>query len=295
MAARSIWTGTISFGLIAIPVKLYTAVRHKAVSFNQLDERTMARIKYQKISEDTGEEVPSEHIVKGFEIAKGRYIAIDPAELEPFVPATTKSIDLEEFVDLAQIDPVYFDTAYYIAPHVNPKPYVLLARALESTGKVAIARFVMRSRQYTAAIRATDSRLVMSTLAYADEVVPAASVDELAGLDDVAVADREVKMAEALVESLSDTFDPDKYEDEYRVQVLDLIAKKAAGEAFELPAAVDEPPKIVDMMAALEASVEAAKAARRRHPTATPASKKAAAPTGGRAKRPSTPRARKSA
>jgi DNA end-binding protein Ku len=299
MAARSIWTGTISFGLIAIPVKLYTAVRHKSVAFNQLDERTMARIKYQKVSEDTGEEVPSEHIVKGFEIAKGRYLAIDPAELEPFVPATTKSIDLEEFVELTQIDPVYFDTAYYIAPHINPKPYVLLARALESTGKVAIARFVMRSRQYTAAIRATDSRLVMSTLAYADEVVPAGSVDELAGLDDVAVADREIKMAEALVESLTDTFDPDKYEDEYRVQVLDLIAKKAAGEAFELPAAVAEAPKIVDMMAALEASVEAAKAARGRHPTAKAKAKTAAAPrkraAAATTRQPAKPRARKTA
>jgi len=289
--ARSIWTGTISFGLIAIPVKLYTAVRHKSVAFNQLDERTMARIKYEKVSDDTGDVVPPEHIVKGFEIAKGRYIAIDPAELEPFVPATTKSIDLEEFVDLAQIDPVYFDTAYYIAPHINPKPYVLLARALESTGKVAIARFVMRSRQYTAAIRATDSRLVMSTLAYADEVVPADSVDELAGLDDVAVADREVKMAEALVESLSDTFDPGKYEDDYRVQVLDLIAKKAAGEAFELPAAVAEAPQVVDLMAALEASVEAAKAARGRHPTAKATTKRASATT----RQPAKPRARKTA
>ena len=270
------------------------------MSFNQLDERTMARIKYQKVSEDTGEEVPAEHIVKGYEIAKGRYIAIDPAELEPFVPATTKSIDLEEFVDLAQIDPVYFDTAYYIAPHLNPKPYVLLARALESTGKVAIARFVMRSRQYTAAIRADDSRLVMSTLAYADEVVPADSVDELAGLDDVAVADREVKMAEALVESLTDTFDPDKYEDDYRVQVLDLIAKKAAGEAFELPAAVAEAPKVVDLMAALEASVEAAKAARGRHPTAktaatTTTTKKKKGAGDPTARQPAKPRARKSA
>jgi DNA end-binding protein Ku len=266
--ARSIWTGTISFGLIAIPVKLFTAVRHQGVSFNQLDGRTMSRIKYQKVSEDTGEEVPSERIVKGYEVSKGRYIAVSPDELEPFMPAVTKTIDLEEFVALDQIDPVYFDTAYYIAPHLNPKPYVLLARALESSGKVAIARFVMRNRQYTAAIRAEHSRLIMSTLVYADEVVPANAVDELVGLDEVDVADREVRMAEMLVESLTAEFDPAKYTDEYRVQVLDLIGKKATGEAFELPATAAEAPKVVDLMAALEASVEAAKASRQRHPTA---------------------------
>ena len=292
MAARSIWTGTISFGLIAIPVKLFTAVRHKGVSFNQLDGRTMARIKYQKVSEETGDEVPSEQIVKGYEIAKGRYVTVSPDELEPFMPAVTKTIDLEEFVALDEIDPVYFDTAYYIAPHLNPKPYVLLARALESSGKVAIARFVMRNRQYTAAIRAQESRLVMSTLAYADEVVPAASVDELAGLDDVGVADREVKMAEMLVESLTAEFDPVKYTDEYRVQVLDLLAKKAAGEEFELPAAAAEAPKVVDLMAALEASVEAAKAARGRHPTARKAPQAGAEKPATRATK---PRARKSA
>ena len=150
--ARSIWSGSVSFGLISIPVKLYTAVRDKGVSFNQLDDRTMARIKYQKVSEETGEEVPSEHIVKGFEISKGRYVRIDPEELEPFVPSSTKTIEVEEFVDLDQIDPVYFETSYYVAPHLNPKPYVLLARAMEAAGRVAIVRFVMRSRQYTAAI-----------------------------------------------------------------------------------------------------------------------------------------------
>ena len=249
-------------------MKLFTAVRHKAVSFNQLDSRTMSRIKYQKVSEDTGEEVPSERIVKGYEISKGRYVAVGPDELEPFMPAVTKTIDLEEFVALDQIDPVYFDTAYYIAPHLNPKPYVLLARALESSGKVAIARFVMRNRQYTAAIRAENSLLIMSTLIYADEVVSAGAVDDLAGLGDIGVADREVKMAEMLVESLTAEFDPAKYRDDYRVQVLDLLAKKAAGEEFELPAAASEPPKVVDLMAALESSVEAAKAARGRHPTA---------------------------
>ena len=263
---RPVWSGTISFGLIAIPIKLFHAVSHKSVSFNQLDERTMSRIRYRKVSDETGEEVPDEHIVKGYEVSKGRYVLVDPDELEPFIPAATKTIDLEEFVDLAEIDPVYFESAYYVAPDANPKPYVLLARAMEEAGKVAIGRFVMRNKQYTAAIRAMEGRLMMSTLAYADEVVSPESIDELAGLDDVDVSTREVQMAEALVDSLSDEFDPDKYHDDYREQVLDLIAKKAAGEEFEVPEAEAEKPKIVDLMAALEASVEAAKSARTRHP-----------------------------
>lgn len=266
---RPVWSGTISFGLIAIPIKLFNAVRHKSVSFNQLDERDMSRIRYRKVSDTSGEEVPDEHIVKGFEVSKGRYITVDPDELEPFIPAATRSIELEEFVELADIDPLYFETAYYVTPDSNPKPYVLLARAMEEAGKVAIGRFVMRNKQHTAAIRAVDGRLMMSTLAYADEVVGPESIDELDGLDEIDVSSREIKMAEALVDSLTDEFAPDKYHDDYREQVLDLIGKKAAGEAFEVPEAVAEKPKIVDLMAALEASVEAAKTARKRHPTGT--------------------------
>ena len=266
--ARAIWTGTISFGLISIPIKLYTAVRHQAISFNQLDDRNMGRIRYQKVSEETGEEVPSDQIMKGFEISKGRYVLVDPDELAPFVPLNTKSVELQEFVDLDAIDPVFFETTYYVAPHLSPKPYALLARALESTGKVAIARFVMRGRQYTAALRAVEGRLQMSTLAYTDEVVPVEEVEGLEGLDRVEVADREVRMAEMLVESLTASFEPEKYQDDYRVQVLDLINRKAAGEEFELPAPESEKPQVVDLMAALEASVQAAKESRKHHPTA---------------------------
>jgi DNA end-binding protein Ku len=274
---RPVWSGTISFGLVAIPMKLYNAVNRKSVSFNQLDERTMSRIRYRKVSDETGEEVPDENIVKGYEVSKGRYVIVDPDELEPFIPAATRSVELEEFVDLADIDPVYFDNSYYVVPDGSPKPYVLLARAMEEAGKVAIGRFVMRNKQYTAAIRASEGRLMMSTLAYADEVVQPESIDELAGLDGVDVSAREVKMAEALVDSLTDEFAPDKYHDDYREQVLGLIEKKAAGEEFEVPEVQAEKPKIVDLMAALEASVEAAKATRKRHPTATKAKAKKSA------------------
>jgi DNA end-binding protein Ku len=265
---RPVWTGTISFGLIAIPVKLFHAVQRKSVSFNQLDDRSMSRIKYKKVSAADGEEVPDEHIVKGYEVSKDRYVVVDPDDLEPFIPSATKTVDLEEFVDLADIDPVYFDSAYYVAPGTNPKPYVLLARAMEESGKVAIGRFVMRNKQYTAAIRAQDGRLVMSTLAYADEVTDPATIEELDGLDEIDVSPKEVKMAEALVESLTADFEPAKYHDEYREQVLDLIRMKAAGEEFEVPEIAAEKPKVVDLMAALEASVKAAKQARGRHPAA---------------------------
>jgi DNA end-binding protein Ku len=268
--ARPVWSGTISFGLVAIPVKLYHAVRRQSVSFNQLDERNMARIRYRKVNAETGEEVGDDHIVKGYEISKGRYVVVDPDELEPFMPVATKSVDLEEFVDLVDIDPVYFDTAYHLAPDGPPKPYVLLARAMEASGKVAIGRFVMRNKQYTAAIRAEDGRLVMSTLAYADEVLDPADIDELQGLDAVEVNDKEVLMAESLVASLAGDFEPEKYRDEYREEVMALIQMKADGEEFEMPAAAAEQPKVVDIMAALEASVAAAKAARSRHPAKKP-------------------------
>jgi DNA end-binding protein Ku len=263
--------------LVAIPVKLFHAVRRQSVSFNQLDERNLARIRYRMVNAETGEEVGDDHIVKGYEISKGRYVVVDPDELEPFMPVATKSIDLEEFVDLADIDPVYFDTAYHLAPDGPPKPYVLLARAMEASGKVAIGRFVMRNKQYTAAIRAEEGRLVMSTLAYADEVIDPADIDELQGLDSVEVNDKEVAMAEALVASLESGFEPEKYHDEYREEVMALIQMKADGEEFELPEVASEKPKVVDIMAALEASVAAAKEARSRHPAKKAAAKKKSA------------------
>jgi DNA end-binding protein Ku len=264
---RPVWNGTISFGLVAIPVKLYHAVRRQSVSFNQLDDRTMARIKYKKVSALDGEEVPDDHIVKGYEVSKERYIVVDPNELEPFMPVATKTVELEEFVDLEEIDPVFYDAAYYVAPGTNPKPYVLLARAMEEAGKVAIGRFVMRNKQYTAAIRAEDGRLIMSTLAYADEVIDPATIEELEGIDEVEVSAKEIAMAESLVDSLTAAFEPEKYRDEYREQVLDLIQIKADGQAFEIPDAPADKPKVIDLMAALEASVAAAKQARSRHPS----------------------------
>ena len=291
---RPVWSGTISFGLVAIPIKLFHAVSKKNVSFNQLDERTMSRIRYKKVSAQDGEEVPDEHIVKGYEISKGRYVVVDPEELEPFIPSATKSIDLEEFVDLDEIDPVYFDSPYIVAPDKTPKPYVLLARAMEEAGKVAIGRFVMRNKQYVAALRAQDGKLLMSTMVFADEVVDPGAIDDLDVLADIDVTAKEVKMAEALVESLTAAFEPAKYRDEYREQVVGLIERKAAGEEFEVSEVEREAPKVIDLMAALEASVKAAKDARKRHPAGAPeqeaSAKKPSARSAARA-----PKQRKSA
>jgi DNA end-binding protein Ku len=160
----------------------------------------------------------------------------------------------------------YFDSPYIVAPDRTPKPYVLLAKAMEEAGKVGIGKFVMRNKQYVAALRAIDGRLLMSTMVFADEVVDINGIDDLDVLDDIDVSAKEVKMAEALVQSLSAEFEPAKYRDEYRVQVLDLIERKAGGEEFEVPEVEREAPKVVDLMAALEASVKAAKDARKRHP-----------------------------
>jgi DNA end-binding protein Ku len=262
-----VWTGTISFGLIDIPVKLYNAVRKQTVAFNQIDERSMSRIRLKKVSGESGEEVPDEHIVKGYELSKGRYVIVDPNDLEPLIPSATHTIDLEEFVELDEIDPVLFDSPFIVAPGKNPKPYTLLVRAMTSSGKVAIARVVMRNKQYVVALRAAGDTMMMSTMVFADEVVPVSAIEELHDIGDIEVSDREVQMATSLVDSLSGKFDPKKFRDTYREEVLALIERKAAGEEFEVPEAVPERGEVVDLMAALEASVAAAKKARGRHPS----------------------------
>ena len=264
---RPIWSGAISFGLVSIPVKLYNAVSKKSVSFNQLDDRTMSRIKLKKVSANDGEDVPDDHIIKGYEISKDRYVVVDPDELEEFMPVATRSIDLDEFVALEEIDPLYFDSPYYLAPDKVVKPYALLVKAMEAAGRVGVGRFVMRNKQYVAAIRAVDGHLVLSTMVYSDEVVAPASIDELEEVAAIELSDKELAMAGQLVESLAGPFEPDKYHDAYREQVLALIERKAAGEVLERPTPAASAPQVVDLMAALEASVQAAKAARGRHPS----------------------------
>jgi DNA end-binding protein Ku len=266
---RAMWSGAISFGLVNIPIKLFNAVSRKSVHFNQIDTRTGSRIQYRKVSAADGDEVPGEAIAKGYQLSSGDYVLVGDDELAALDPVATRSIDIEQFVDLDEIDPIFYDAAYYVGPDKPArKPYALLARAMEEQGKVAIARFVMRSKQYLAALRPKDGVLVMSTMVYADEVNDSAELVDGDDLGDVDVSDRELKMASQLVESLTEPFEPERFEDSYRNQVLDLIDRKAAGEevvAAPTPVAED---KVVDLMAALEASVRDAKAARTRHPTA---------------------------
>jgi DNA end-binding protein Ku len=268
--ARAIWSGSISFGLVNIPIKLFNAVSRKGVSFNQIDSRTGSRIKMQRVSAVDGTEVPYEAIVKGYELSPDRYVLIEPEELDALDPEATHTIDIEEFISLSEIDPIFYDAAYYVAPvKGTEKPYALLVRAMEQEGKVAIARFVMRTKQYLAALRPKDGRLLVSTMVYADEVIPAEEISELASIDDIDVSDRELAMAKQLIDSLTSEFTPEQFRDEYRDKVLDLIEQKAAGveTVVEAPAAVEET-KVVDLLAALEASVKDARAARKRHPAA---------------------------
>jgi len=263
------WSGAISFGLVNIPIKMFTAVSRKSVSFNQIDTRTGSRIQYRKVSAADGEEVASEQIAKGYQLSSGEYVLVGDDELAALDPEATRTIDIEQFVDLEEIDPIYYDSPYYIAPDkAARKPYALLTRAMEEEGKVALARFVMRSKQYLAALRPKDGVLVMSTMVYADEVNDPKELGEFDDVADVDVSDRELRMASQLVESLTEPFEPERFEDTYRNQVLELIERKAAGEELvAAPAPVAEE-KVVDLMAALEASVREAKESRKRHPTA---------------------------
>ncbi len=261
---RTVWSGAISFGLISIPVKLFSAVNHKEIRFNQIDSKSGARIKMLRTSAKTGEEVAYADIVKGYDLGDDNYVILTDDELESIAPKASRSIDLVDFVEAADIDPIFYESGYYLVPdELARKAYALLVEALEMSGRVGIATFVMRSKQHLAAIRAVDGRLMLSTMLYADEVVDPADIPGLDGLDDVEVKDAEKTMAAQLVESLASDFDPTRYEDTYRNQVMELIEAKADGSVTKVEA-IDSGPtaEIVDLMAALEASVAEAKKAR---------------------------------
>ncbi len=251
----AIWTGSISFGLVTVPVRLVSATKSLDVRFNQLDADTGARIRYRRVSDATGEEVPSEKIVKGYEIEPGQYVIVEPDELAALQPKKSRAIDIEDFVDLSDIDPVYFEQPYYLIPDKDAaKPYRLLVDVMSELGKVAVGRFVLRSKEALVAIRPVDGVLLLETMRYADEVLAAdrdAPITEL----ETEPSERELAMARQLVQALAGTFDPDKYHDEYREELMALIERKAAGEEIVASAAPEEPAKVLDLMAALEASL----------------------------------------
>jgi DNA end-binding protein Ku len=255
---RSIWTGAISFGLVTVPVKLYSAVQRKTVRFHQLNGLTGVRIQQKRVDPSTGDEVTYDDIVKGYEIAPDRYVVVEPAELESLDPEKTRTIDIEDFVSLHEIDPIYYDHPYYLAPGPGgAKPYRLLLEAMRETERVAIARVVIRSKEQLVAIRPMDDVLAMATMVFADEVVDAGGLDEVPSADDVKTNDRELDIAKQLVDSLAGSFEPGKYHDSYREAVLELVERKAAGEEIAVQPQADETAKPVpDLMAALKASLD---------------------------------------
>jgi DNA end-binding protein Ku len=279
--ARAIWSGSISFGLLNVPVKLYSAVARRGIALREIRESDSARIKHRRVAEGTDEEVPYDKIIKAFEITKDRYVPITKDELASLDPKKTRAIEVQDFVEIAEIDPIYFDSPYYLGPGDGAeKAYSLLAQALEKSGKVAIARFVFRNKEHLAAIRPGDGVLTLTTMRFADEVVPPDELDDVLPSEKAKIGKREIEMAEQLIDSLTREFDPTLYRDEYREELLAMIERKAAGE--EIVAAPEderEPTKAPDLMAALEQSIAEVKGKResKSKPAKKPAAKKRSA------------------
>ena len=275
---RSIWTGAVSFGLVTVPVKMYSSIQRKTVRFHQLNGKTGVRIQQKRVDPTTGDEVDYEDIVKGYELTPDRYVVIEPGELEALDPKKTKTIDIEDFVALDEIDPIYFDHPYYLAPGAGgAKPYRLLLEAMRETGRVAIATVVIRSKQQLVAVRPIgDNVLGMATMVFPDEVIDSSTIDEIPSADEIKVTKREKDIAKQLIDSLAGSFEPDKYRDSYREEVLDLIERKAQGEESAVqPAADDEAEPVPDLMSALKASLDAVRA--REDDGGTPSKRKHAA------------------
>ncbi|HKZ13177.1 MAG TPA: Ku protein [Solirubrobacterales bacterium] len=284
--ARAIWSGSISFGLLNVPVRMYSAVARRSIALREIRESDSARIKHRRFAEGTDEEVPYDEIIKAYELTAGQYVPLTKEEMEALAPEKTRAIGVQDFVDLDEIDPMYFDSPYYLGPADGAeKAYSLLAQAMAASGKVAIARFVLRNKEHLAAIRSNGEVLTLTTMRFADEVVPAAELDivpEKASKP----AKREQEMAEQLIQSLSTDFDPSAYHDEYREQLLKLIERKAEGK--EIVASDVEAPKATkapDLMAALEESIAAAQGGSAKKPA-----KKTRTSTKGK----SAPKAKKS-
>ena len=275
---RAIWTGSISFGLLNVPVRLYSAVARRGIALREIRESDGARIRHRRVAEGTDEEVPYEEIVKAFEVAPDRYVPLSKDELASLDPQKSRAIEVQDFVDLGEIDPIYFDSPYYLGPAEGAeKAYSLLAQAMEGSGKVAIARFVFRNKEHLAAIRPADGVLTLTTMRFADEVVPPSELEDVLPAEKPKVAKREVEMAEKLIDSLTRRFDPTAYRDEHREELLALIERKAEGkELVEAPVGEErEATKAPDLMAALEESIAAVQGKR-----AKPAKKRSAPATG---------------
>jgi DNA end-binding protein Ku len=256
MPPRSMWKGAISFGLVTIPVAVYPATEEKSVKFNQLHDEDMGRIRYKRVCEVDGEEVPYEHIVKGYEIEKERYVVLEDEDFDAVPVESSRTIDIQQFVALEEIDPILYKKSYYLVPdETGAKAYALLRRALEEEGKVGISKVSFRDKEHLAALRFKDDAFVLETMFWPDEI-RAAEFETIHG--DGKIRDQEIEMAKALIENLSEPWNPEAYKDEYREALLEVVEKKAAGEEIEA-APEAQPARVVDLMEALKASVEAVK------------------------------------
>jgi DNA end-binding protein Ku len=284
--ARAIWSGSISFGLLNVPVKLYSAVSKKSVSFRELRESDGSRVRHKRVAESDGEEVEYGDIVKGYEIAPEQYVVITKDELEELDPKKTRAIEISDFVDLDEIDPIYFDHPYYLGPDKGAeRAYALLVKAMADSKKVAIARFVLRNRESLAALRPMGDVMTMATMRFADEVVSPEDITELFADDIEAPKKKELDMAKALIDSLASDFDADSYHDQYREELLQLIERKAKGESIVAAPSEDaQPTKAPDLMAALEESLAAVRDEESKAPAKPKAKKPAAKKTSSRSK-----------
>ena len=259
--ARAIWSGSISFGLLNVPVKLYSAVSKQTVRFRELRENDGARIKHKRVAEADGKEVPYEKIVKGYEYAPDQYVVLSRDELSELDPKRTRAIEIQDFVDLDDIDPIYFEQPYYLGPDKGAaRAYALLVQAMKESRKVAIARFVLRNKEHLAAIRPMDDVLTLTTMRFHDEVTSPQDLDGEVFEEEKPKKPekRELEMAKQLIESLTSDFKPGTYRDEYREELLDLLERKAAGkDVVSAPSEEPEPTKAPDLMAALEESLSA--------------------------------------
>lgn len=257
--ARSVWTGSINFALVNVPVKAFTAVRDHDVHFNQLVDG--ARVRYRKVSEDTGEEVDDDDIVMGYEVAKGQYVTFERDELDDLRPESTDMIEVEEFVALADIDPIHYQQTYWLAPDGDAakSPYQLLRAAMEERERVAIGTVVMRNKQHLTAVRPLDGALAMSTMRFADEIVDRADIDELPSRRSKP-AKKELELATQLLDALNSDWKPERYHDTYTDELRRRIEAKESGEEIVSEATPEQPDdKVVDLAGALEQSLEEAK------------------------------------
>jgi len=270
MPPRSMWKGAISFGLVTIPVAVYPATEEKSLKFNQLHDEDMGRIRMKRVCSVDGEEVDFEHIVKGYEVEKDRYIIITDEDLDAVPVESSRAIDIQQFVDLEEIDPILFKKSYYLIPdETGAKAYALLRRALSEEGKVGIAKVSFRDKEHLAALRFKDDVFVLETMYWPDEV-RTAEFDTLGAEEKV--RPNEVEMAKSLIESLTEPWSPEAFSDAYREALLDIVEKKLAGVPIEAPTE-EAPARVVDLMEALKASVAAAKD---RTPAASGGTKRAA-------------------